>query len=80
MMLFINVTCGIAIIGVASPLLQEVLGVSAIAAAAAVGLMGVFNGAGRIVWASLSDFLTRPVVYVIFFATQAIAFYMSSFY
>ena len=75
-MLFINVTCGIAIIGVASPLLQEVLGVSAIAAAAAVGLMGIFNGAGRIMWASLSDFLTRPVVYVIFFATQAIAFYM----
>ena len=76
LMLFINVTCGIAIIGVASPLLQEVLGVSAIVAAAAVGLMGIFNGAGRIIWASLSDYLTRPVVYVIFFATQAVAFYM----
>ena len=75
-MLFINVTCGIAIIGVASPLLQEVVGISAIAAAAAVGLMGVFNGAGRIVWASLSDYLTRPIVYVIFFATQTVAFYM----
>jgi OFA family oxalate/formate antiporter-like MFS transporter len=75
-MLFINVTCGIAIIGVASPLLQEVVGISALAAAAAVGLMGIFNGAGRIVWASLSDYLTRPVVYVIFFFTQAIAFYM----
>ena len=76
LMLFINVTCGIAIIGVASPLLQEVLGVSAIAAAAAVGLMGIFNGAGRIFWASLSDYLTRPVVYIIFFLTQAIAFYV----
>ena len=75
-MLFINVTCGIAIIGVASPLLQEVVGISALAAAAAVGLMGIFNGAGRIFWASLSDILTRPVVYVIFFATQAVAFYM----
>ncbi|PLY05057.1 MAG: MFS transporter [Arcobacter sp.] len=75
-MLFINVTCGIAIIGVASPLLQEVVGISAIAAAAAVGLMGIFNGAGRIVWASLSDYLTRPVVYIIFFFTQSIAFYM----
>lgn len=74
-MLFINVTCGIAIIGVASPLLQEAMGMSALAAAAAVGLMGVFNGAGRIFWASISDFLTRPVVYIIFFATQAIAFY-----
>jgi OFA family oxalate/formate antiporter-like MFS transporter len=76
LMLFINVTCGIAIIGVASPLLQEVIGLSAIAAAAAVGLMGIFNGAGRIFWASLSDYLTRPVVYIIFFATQAIAFYV----
>ena len=76
LMLFINVTCGIAIIGVASPLLQEVIGISAIAAAAAVGLMGIFNGAGRIFWASLSDYLTRPVVYMIFFFTQAIAFYM----
>ncbi|MDX1346758.1 MAG: OFA family MFS transporter [Thiomicrorhabdus chilensis] len=75
LMLFINVTCGIAIIGVASPLLQEVLGVSALVAAAAVGLMGIFNGAGRIFWASLSDYLTRPVVYIIFFATQAVAFY-----
>ncbi len=74
-MLFINVTCGIAIIGVASPLLQEAMGMSALAAAAAVGLMGVFNGAGRIFWASISDFLTRPIVYIIFFATQAVAFY-----
>ena len=75
-MLFINVTCGIAIIGVASPLLQEVLGISALVAAAAVGLMGVFNGAGRIFWAALSDYLTRPIVYIIFFATQAVAFYV----
>lgn len=76
LMIFINVTCGIAIIGVASPLLQEVLGVSALVAAAAVGLMGIFNGAGRIFWASLSDYLTRPIVYIIFFATQAVAFYV----
>lgn len=76
LMIFINVTCGIAIIGVASPLLQEVLGVTALVAAAAVGLMGIFNGAGRIFWASLSDYLTRPVVYIIFFATQAVAFYV----
>ncbi|WP_044418386.1 L-lactate MFS transporter [Halarcobacter anaerophilus] len=75
-MLFINITCGIAIIGVASPLLQEVMGVSAIAAAAAVGLMGIFNGAGRLVWASISDIITRPAVYVIFFITQIVAFYM----
>ena len=75
-MLFINVTCGIAIISVASPLLQEVIGISALAAASAVGLMGIFNGAGRIMWASVSDYLTRPVVFILFFITQIIAFYL----
>lgn len=74
-MLFINVTCGIAIISVASPLLQEVVGISALAAASAVGLMGIFNGSGRIIWASVSDYLTRPVVFVLFFVTQILAFY-----
>lgn len=75
-MLFINVTCGIAVIGVASPLLQEITGITALAAASAVGFMGIFNGIGRIIWASMSDYLTRPVVYVIFFATQIVAFYL----
>ncbi len=75
-MLFINVTCGIAIISVASPLLQETIGISALAAASAVGLMGIFNGAGRIMWASISDYLTRPIVFVLFFVTQIIAFYL----
>jgi len=75
-MLFINVTCGIAIISVASPLLQETIGISALAAASAVGLMGIFNGAGRIMWASISDYLTRPIVFILFFATQIIAFYL----
>ena len=75
-MLFINVTCGIAIISVASPLLQEVIGISALAAASAVGLMGIFNGAGRIVWASISDYLSRPVVFILFFLTQILAFYL----
>ncbi|PHR58850.1 MAG: MFS transporter [Arcobacter sp.] len=75
-MLFINVTCGIAIISVASPLLQEVIGISALAAASAVGLMGIFNGAGRIAWASISDYLTRPLVFILFFVTQIVAFYL----
>jgi len=75
-MLFINVTCGIAVIGVAAPLLHEITGITALAAASAVGIMGIFNGIGRIFWASVSDYLTRPVVYVIFFSTQILAFYL----
>ncbi len=74
LMLFINITCGIAIISVASPLAQEIAGLSAVAAATMVGVMGLFNGAGRIGWASLSDKIGRPNTYIAFFIIQIIAF------
>lgn len=71
---FINITCGIAIISVASPMSQETAGLSAIAAATMVGLMGLFNGLGRIGWSSLSDSLGRPLTYSTFFVIQIAAF------
>jgi len=73
-MLFINITCGIAIISAASPLAQESIGISAVAAAALVGVLGAFNGFGRIGWASMSDLIGRPNTYTLFFAIQVIAF------
>jgi MFS transporter, OFA family, oxalate/formate antiporter len=73
-MLFINVTCGIAILAVASPMAQEITGMSAIAAAAMVGVLGMFNGGGRIGWATISDYIGRPNVYTTFFIIQVIAF------
>ncbi|WP_017727244.1 L-lactate MFS transporter [Halalkalibacterium ligniniphilum] len=73
-MLFINVTCGIAILAVASPMAQEITGMSAAAAATMVGLMGLFNGLGRIGWASISDYVGRPNVYTAFFAIQIVSF------
>lgn len=45
-MLFINVTCGIAVISVASPMGQEIVGITPSQAATMVGLIGLFNGAG----------------------------------
>ncbi|PPA70706.1 L-lactate MFS transporter [Jeotgalibacillus proteolyticus] len=75
-MLFINVTCGIAIIAVASPMAQDVAGMTAGAAALMVGIMGLFNGFGRIGWASVSDYIGRPNVYTTFFALQTVAFFM----
>ncbi|MEH7346456.1 OFA family MFS transporter [Bacillus sp. JJ1532] len=74
LMLFINVTCGIAIISAASPLAQESIGLNAVAAAALVGVLGAFNGLGRIGWASISDFIGRPNTYTTFFLIQVIAF------
>jgi OFA family oxalate/formate antiporter-like MFS transporter len=76
LMFFINITCGIAIISVASPMSQETAGLTAMAAATMVGLMGLFNGLGRIGWSSLSDRLGRPLTYTAFFLIQIAAFLM----
>ncbi|GGF89461.1 L-lactate MFS transporter [Paenibacillus abyssi] len=73
-MLFINVTCGIAVISVASPMAQEIAGMTPLAAAAMVGVMGLFNGLGRIGWASFSDYIGRPNTYTTFFIIQTVAF------
>ena len=74
-MMFINIACGIAIISAASPMMQEKLNYTPMEAAGIVGLIGVFNGLGRIMWSSLSDYLGRANTYIIFFAFQILAFY-----
>lgn len=76
LMLFINITCGIAILSVASPLAQEVTGMTSGAAAAMVGMMGLFNGLGRIGWSSLSDHLGRPAVWTTFFIIEIAAYFL----
>ena len=73
-MIFINVSCGIGVIYSASPLAQETIGLSAAEAAAVVGMMSLFNGLGRIGWASFSDVLGRGYTYMTFFLIQIVAF------
>lgn len=75
-MMLINVSAGIMIISVASPMSQEMMGLSAAGAATLVGIMGVFNGGGRLGWAALSDYIGRPTVFTIFFVLEIIAFTM----
>ncbi|MFM2090669.1 MAG: hypothetical protein RLZZ127_1158 [Planctomycetota bacterium] len=70
-MLFLNVTCGIALISQAAPLLQEQAGLSLAAATAVVGLVGLFNGGGRLGWSALSDRIGRPAVWAVIFALGA---------
>ncbi len=86
LVLMLNVSAGIGILSMASPLLQEVFGghligvtasfeqltqpqLAAIAAIAAgfTGLLSLFNIAGRIFWASLSDKIGRKMTYMTFF-------------
>lgn len=74
LMLFINICCGIAIISVASPMGQELAGMSAATAAGMVAIIGLFNGFGRIVWSGVSDHIGRPAVWTMFFIIQAAAF------
>jgi OFA family oxalate/formate antiporter-like MFS transporter len=75
-MMFINISCGIGIIYTASPLAQESIGLTPAQAAGVVGLMSIFNGLGRLGWASLSDYLGRPSTYTAFFIIQIVAFWV----
>jgi MFS family permease len=67
--LCMNVTAGIGVLGQASPMIQEIFGgrVSPAAAAGFVGLLSLFNMAGRIFWASTSDYIGRRNTYMVFF-------------
>ncbi len=67
--LCMNVTAGIGVLGQASPMIQEIFSgrVSASAAAGFVGLLSLFNMGGRFVWASASDYIGRKNTYLVFF-------------
>lgn len=73
-MMLINTSAGIMMISVASPMAQNIVGLSAGAAATMVGIMGIFNGGGRLGWAAASDYISRPKVFIIFFIIQLVAF------
>jgi len=68
--LCLNVTAGIGVLGIASPMIQEIFKgrVTASAAAGFIGLLSLFNIGGRIFWASLSDRIGRKTTYSVFFA------------
>ena len=73
---FTNITCGIGLLAVASPMAQEVIKMSPLEAASMVGIIGLLNGGGRIAWSTLSDYIGRRNTYVLFFLIQIAAFYM----
>jgi MFS family permease len=67
--LCMNVTAGIGVIGQASPMIQEMFPgrVTVISAASFVGLISLFNMVGRFFWASTSDYIGRRNTYMVFF-------------
>ncbi len=74
-MLFLNVSAGIMIISQASPMAQQLVGMTPVAAAGMVSLISVFNGLGRVFWAWVSDMIGRARVYFLLYAIQVVIFF-----
>ena len=74
--LCMNVTAGIGVLGQASAMSQEMFPgrVTAAAAGGFVGLLSIFNMAGRFFWASTSDFIGRKNTYFVFFALGVVLY------
>jgi OFA family oxalate/formate antiporter-like MFS transporter len=75
-LLFLNVTAGISIISQAAPMAQEITHVTAVVAAGMVGIISIANGAGRFLWAWLSDLIGRRWVFLLMFLIQAVIFWI----
>ncbi|MGQ9608284.1 MAG: L-lactate MFS transporter [bacterium] len=70
LILFINVTSGIALISNLSPMAQSQIGLTAVTAGTIVFITSLFNGFGRIFWAYLSDKIGRKSVFLLILGTQ----------
>ncbi|HEY6328379.1 MAG TPA: OFA family MFS transporter, partial [Blastocatellia bacterium] len=72
-----NVTAGIGILEQASPMIQELFKgtIGPVAAGGFVGLLSLFNMAGRFFWSSISDYIGRKPTYFIFFALGIVLYF-----
>lgn len=78
--LFCNVTAGIGILEQAAPMIQDFFrdgstsSVTAAAAGGFVGLLSLFNLAGRFIWSSTSDIVGRKNIYVVYLGVGLILY------
>jgi OFA family oxalate/formate antiporter-like MFS transporter len=70
--LTLAVAAGISLISQAAASATDIAGYSAIAAGFAVGIFGLFNGAGRIFWAALSERIGRMTTFVAILAIEGV--------
>jgi OFA family oxalate/formate antiporter-like MFS transporter len=75
LLLFLNNSSGLMIIGQASPMAQEMVGMPVVRAAGAVGFISLFNGLGRIFWAWISDHIGRAHVYFLLYLIQFLTYF-----
>jgi MFS family permease len=76
-----NVTAGIGILEQAAPMIQDFFKghIGAAAATGFVGLLSLFNMAGRFFWASTSDAIGRKATYFCFFILGPVLFFFLPF-
>ena len=76
-----NVTAGIGILEQASPMIQDFFKghIGAAAATGFVGMLSLFNMAGRFLWASTSDAIGRKATYFIFFTIGPVLYFVMPF-
>ncbi|WP_166139107.1 L-lactate MFS transporter [Nocardioides ochotonae] len=70
--LTLNVAAGIALISQAAGSAEGIAAYSGAAAATVVGVLAVFNGGGRIVWAAASDYIGRMPAFAAMLALQGV--------
>jgi OFA family oxalate/formate antiporter-like MFS transporter len=75
LLLFLNVSAGIMIISQASPMAQQLAGMTVLQAAGMVGVISISNGLGRVFWAWVSDSLGRARVYLLLYLIQVAIFF-----
>jgi MFS family permease len=78
-LLCLNVTAGIGILGQSSLMCQDMFGVTAAVGGGFAGLLSVFNMAGRLFWSSVSDLTGRKLIYCAFFLIGAILYALIPF-
>ncbi len=71
----INTIAGISVVSQAAPMFQELGKVDAVTAASFVGIISLANGAGRVLWAWISDLTSRKAAFFTMYLLQAIMFW-----
>jgi OFA family oxalate/formate antiporter-like MFS transporter len=74
-LLSINTMAGLSVVSQAAPIFQEIGKLSAVTAAALVGVISIGNGVGRVLWSWISDLTTRRVAFLTMFLIQAVLFW-----
>jgi MFS family permease len=72
----LNAIAGFGILEQASPMVQDLFGIGAVAAGGFVGVLSLFNMAGRFLWSSVSDYLGRKRTFLIFFVLGIVLYWL----